>query len=198
MLYAYFKQPAKFIALPFAFAITTLVIFGLDGGTTKYLYLLLTILLISCYLLSFFKNKIFPFAYSVILFTALLFMNYVVDFIKPLYPYYWDEKEIIEKQFSGKNISATVFSDGLSGELSEFFLKFKTANLKFLPIDSAKVTNAGTLYFLLNGDLYPDTENKIDSLTKSSEHTDIFMVYRKNNVYLYKVNNEALQMLKEN
>jgi hypothetical protein len=124
-------------------------------------------------------------------------MNYVVDFIKPLYPYYWDEKEIIEKQFSGKNISATVFSDGLSGELSEFFLKFKTGNLKFLPIDSAKVTNPGTLYFLLNGDLYPDTENKIDSLTKSSEHTDIFMVYRKNNVYLYKVNNEALQMLKE-
>ena len=198
VLYAYFKQPAKFIALPLAFAITTLVIFSLNGGTTKYLYLLFTILLISCYLFSFIKNKILPFVYCVILFTALLFMNYLVDFIKPLYSYYWDEKEVIEKQFSGKNITATVFSDGLSGELSEFFLKFKTGNLKFLPLDSAKVTNPGTLYFLLNGDLYPATKNKIDSLTKSSGHADIFMVYRKNNVYLYKVNNTVLQRLKEN
>lgn len=197
MLYAYFKQPVKFIALPLAFAITTLIIFSLNGGTTKYLYLLFTILLISCYLFSI-KNKIFPFTYSVILFTALLFVNYAIDFIKPLYPYYWDEKEVIEKQFSGKNISATIFSNGLSGELSEFFLKFKTGNLKFLSIDSAKTINNGTLYFLLNGDLYSAAKNKLDSLMKSSEHSNIFVVYRKNNVYLYKVNNAVLQMLKEN
>lgn len=197
MLYAYFKQPVKFIALPLAFAITTLIIFSLNGGTTKYLYLLFTILLISCYLFSI-KNKIFPFTYSVILFTALLFVNYAIDFIKPLYPYYWDEKEVIEKQFSGKNISATVFSNGLSGELSEFFLKFKTGNLKFLSIDSAKTINNGTLYFLLNSNLYPAAKNKIDSLMKSNEHSNIFVVYRKNNVYLYKVNNAVLHMLKEN
>jgi hypothetical protein len=197
MLYAYFKQPAKFILLPLAFAIVTVVIFVLNGGTTKYLYLLLTLLLVSCYLFSVFKNKIFPFA-AVILFTGLLFMNYVIDFIKPLYPYYWDEKEVIEKQFSGKNMSATVFSDGLSGELSEFFLKFKTGNLKFLSIDSARTVNNGPLYFLLNGDLYPSSKNKMDSLMKSSEYSNIFIVYRKKNVYLYKINNAALQMLKEN
>ena len=198
MLYAYFKQPAKFIALPLAFAITTVVIFSLNGGTTKYLYLLFTILLISCYLFSFIKNKLLPFTYCVILFTALLFMNYLVDFMKPLYSYYWDHKEVIEKQFSGKDISATVFSDGLSGELSEFFLKFETGNLKFLPIDSAKNTNTGTLYFLLNAELYPAVKNKIDSLMTKNQGRNIFMADRKNNVYLYKVDNAVLQVLKEN
>ncbi len=107
-------------------------------------------------------------------------------------------KEVIEKQFLGKNISATIFSDGLSGELSEFFLKFKTGNLKFLPIDSAKTTNTGTLYYLLNGDLYPIVKKKVDSLMIKNEGRDINITYQKNNVYLYKVDNAVLQMLKEN
>jgi hypothetical protein len=120
-----------------------------------------------------------------------------MDFVRPLYPYYWDQKYVIKKQFAGKNISATIFSDGLSGELSEFFLKFKTRDLKFLPIDSAKITDTGSMYYLLNGDLYPTVKNKLDSLMKKNENKSVIITYQKNNVYLYKVNNAVLQILKE-
>ena len=198
MLNAYFKQPAKFIALPFIFALTTAILFAMNGGTTKYLYLLVTLLLIGRYVFSFIENKMLLYTCSLILFTALFFMNYLADFVKPSYPYYWDQKEVIEKQFSGKNTSATIFSDGLSGELSEFFLNFKTRNLKFLPLDSAKTVNGGTTYYLLNGDLHPIMKNKIDSLMKKNEGSGISIVSQKNNVCLYKVDNEVLQILKEN
>jgi len=197
MLYAYFKKPAKFIGLLLIFAIATAVIFSINGGTTKYLYLFITILLFSYYLFSFIRNKKLIYTCSVILFTALLFTNYVTDFVKPLYPYYWDQKEVIQKQFSGKNINATIFSDELSVELSGFFLNFKTGNLKFRSVDSAKNTNAGTLYYLLNRNLNPGSGNKMDSLMKKNEDSNVRMVYRKNNVFLYKVNNAILRSLKE-
>jgi hypothetical protein len=196
MLNAYFKQPAKFVAFPIIFLIGTIIIFGLNGGTTKYLYLFVTVLLVCCYLFSFISDKKTFYVCSVILFSGLLFTNYVIDFVKPLYPYYWDEKEIIQKQFSEKSIRATVFSDGQSAELSEFFLGFETGNLKFLPVDSAKNINEGMLYYLLNGDLNPVFKHKMDSLLKKGA-IHIELISRKNNVYLYKINNSILQRLKK-
>lgn len=199
MLHAYFKQPAKFIVLPLLLAIATAIIFSINGGSTKYLYLLFTLLLFGCYIFSIFKKKVFSYTYSVILITVLFFANYLADFVKPMYPYYWDQKEVIEKTFAGKNTAATIFSsDALSGELSEFFLKFETGNLKILPMDSVKIINKGTLYFLLNREINPATAKTADSLMIKDNDSSIFMIYRKNNVCLYKVNNTTLQLLNKN
>lgn len=199
MLYAYFKQPEKFIVLPLLLALTTAIIFGINAGSTKYLYLLFTLLLLGCYLFSLVKNKVLYYTYSVILLTALFFANYLADFVKPLYPYYWDQKAVIEKTFVGKNTTATIFSsDALSGELSEFFLKFETGNLKIYPMDSVKIINEAPLYYLLNRDINPAAGKIADSLMIKNKDSSIFMVYRKNDVFLYKVNNTILQILKEN
>ncbi|MEO6845474.1 MAG: hypothetical protein ABI184_09885, partial [Ginsengibacter sp.] len=199
MLYAYIKQPAKFIVLPMLLALATAIIFSINGGSTKYLYLLFTLLLFGCYLFSIVKNRAFPYTYSVILLTVLFFANYLSDFVKPLYPYYWDQKAVIEKTFSRKNTTATIFSsDALSGELSEFFLRFETGNLKIYPMDSVKVTNEGSLYYLLNRDINPAAGKIADSLMIKDKDSSISMVYRKNDVFLYKVNNTILEILKEN
>ena len=106
---------------------------------------------------------------------------------------------MIEKNFSGKNTTATVFSaDALSGELSEFFLKFETGNLKIYPMDSVKIINKGPLYFLLNRQISPATARKADSLITRDKDSSIFVIYQKNNVSLYKVNNTVLQILNKN
>jgi len=199
MLYAYFKQPEKFIVLPLLLAIATAIIFSINEGSTKYLYLLFTLLLFGCYIFSIFKNKVFFYTYSVFLITVLFFANYLADFVKPMYPYYWDQKVVIEKTFAGKNTTATIFSsDALSGELSEFFLKFETGNLKIYPMDSVKIINKGTLYFLLNREINPAAAKTADSLMIKDKNSSIFLIYRKNNVCLYEVNDSTLQILNKN
>lgn len=198
MLYAYFKQPKKFILLLLLFALATAIIFIIHGGSTKYLYLLFTLLLFACYVSSLIKIKMNFYRYFLLLFAALFFTNYLVDFVKPLYPYYWDQKEIIQKNFEGKNINATLFSaDELSGELSESFLKFETGHLKIYPMDSVKIINKGTLYYLLNRDLNPVVARTTDSLMLVKKDSSIYLVDRKNNVCLYEVNNEILQVLED-
>jgi hypothetical protein len=142
------------------------------------------------------RHQIIPTIF-ITLVCALLFCNYLLDFIKPPYPYYCSHKKLVEKAFVGKNITATLFSaDATSAEMTEYLLGFKTGNLRILPIDSAKTTNQGNLYYLIVGGLNPTSQKKVDSLKNSHAASRFFLVDKEQNVSLYKLDDSTLQLLK--
>jgi hypothetical protein len=195
MLYHYFKAPKRFIVLPLLMLVATPFIFLIHGGSMKYLYLLFTLLLVLAYLMS------HPFKYRLVAFTTtfiLLFsLNYFIDFIKPPYPFYHDQKKLVES-FASSNQHATVFSaDEVSGELNEFILKFNTGNIIFKPLDSACTNHADPMYLMLNSTLNPAIKMKTDSLLKTPAGQQVRIAAQQNNIYLYEVNNSFLQKLTE-
>lgn len=197
MLLAYFKAPGKFLLLPLFLAIATAFIFYLHGGTTKYLYLLFTLLLLARFAISFFANKLPAYKIFVAATVVLFAVNYIIDFLKPPYPYYWHHKKVIDRSFAGKNITAKVFSaDAPSGELTEFFLHFKAGNLQVLPMDSVKSVNNGTLYYLLVGDINGAAKQKADTIFTAQNQTHWALADKEKNVFLYKVDDYILQLLK--
>jgi hypothetical protein len=198
MLYAYFKAPAQFVLLPIFLAIATGIIFYLHGGTTKYLYLLFTVLLLARLIVAA-LNKSGDLSRIFVAAIFILFaINYCIDFIKPPYPYYWDHKKVVERSFAGKAITATIFSaDAPSGELTEFFLHFKTGRLQVLPIDSAKPVNSGNLYYLLVGDINGTAKEKADSIFNTKNQTQWILVDKEKNVFLYQLDDSLLQLLKQ-
>jgi hypothetical protein len=124
-------------------------------------------------------------------------LNYITGFIKPPFPYYVDHKKIVEKNITGKDLSGKLFSaDVLSGQLTEFFLKFKTGNLEVLPMDSVKQVNPGNLYYLVVGDINRTAKLKIDSLASLKTDTSLVLMDQVKNASLYKLSDATLQMLK--
>ena len=198
MLYAFFKEPEKFPVLPLLFGAATAVMFMMHAGATKYLYLACTLLFSGVYLTTIISRKKILFKISAAIFIAIFFINYLNAFIKPLYPVYWDHKQVIENTFSGKKISATVFSTkNCSIHLSKYFLKFKTGELHFFYTDSIKTYNAGQLYYMLNAGFNASAKNSIDSLINLKTDRQIFLAEHSNKIFLYRVDNAFLQMIKE-
>ena len=195
MLYRYFNEPKRFILLPLLMLVATACIFLIHGGNTKYLYLLFTLLLVLVNLMSnSFKYRPTGFITAFVLIFSL---NYLIDFIKPPYPFYKDQKNIIES-FAASNPHATVFSaDEVSGELNEFFLKFNTGNIIFKPLDSAKTDQTGPVYLMLNSTLNPAIKIKTDSLLKTPAGQQVKAIAQQNNIYLYEADNSFLQKLPE-
>ncbi len=197
LVYAYAKDPTKFLLLPIFIVLATLSMFYQHAGSTKYLYLLFSLfLLLRLVFVILDKNKIIPtlFIGSI---CVLLFCNYLIDIVKPPYPYYWSHKRVIENSFAGKNITATVFSaDANSAEMTEYFLGFKTGNLRILPIDSAKAINLGSLYYLIVGDLNSTLQMRVDSLKNSNIASRLLLIDKEQNVSLYKLDDSTLQLLR--
>lgn len=197
MLYAFFKEPRKFPALPLLFITATLLMFIITSGTTKYLYAACALFFSGNYLFTFISPKKITFKIAVSLFIVLFFLNYLNAFIKPLYPVYWDHKKVIQNAFSGKTINATVFSTrDCSIDLSKYFLKFKTGGLNFFYTDSIKIINDGQLYYMLDSKLNEKEKTRIDSLINSKSDHRIFLEEHSNTIFLYKVDNAFLQTVK--
>ena len=196
VLYHYFNEPKRFILLPLLMLAATAFIFMMHGGNTKYLYLLFTLLLVLVYLIS----KPFIKYSSVACIAACISIfsfNYLVDFIRPPYPFYGDQKKIIAS-FAASNPHATVFSaDEVSGELNEFFLKFSTGYITFKPLVAAKADQTGRVYLMLNAILNPAIKTKTDSLLNTPAGQQVKTIEQQNNIYLYEVNNNFLQKLTE-
>lgn len=192
LLIAFSKSPQKFIFLPLLFICATSIMFLMNAGSTKYLYLLFTALLSGKYILSFTRMKTFS-ALFIAIYILLFFINYGIAFIRPIYPFYWDHKKIAEQVFRGTTMRATVFSaDPISAELNEFFLGFKTGQIKFVTMDSVKPKNDGLLFYLINEGLVKPPV-VLDSLI---DGPGIREVARENKVALYEVTSIFLQTLK--
>lgn len=196
VLYAYFKRPQEFLILPLLIIPATVVMFATGAGNTKYIYLLFTILLTVVYLARQSSRNEYSVSVYIVLFTAVFSLNYLVDFIKPPYPYYRDHKKIIEEVFAGRKRDAKLFSaDDFSGEMTKFFLSYHTGSLHILPMDSARTTTGSNLYYLLAGDLNPSLQPKVDSIINHSDSSHFSLVSREGNVSLYKTDIYILQEL---
>ena len=196
MLFAYFKEPKRFILLPLMMLIAAIIIFAVHGGNTKYLYLLFAVLLVVAYVAAFvFKGKSLLNIF-IIEFLLLFSLNYFIGFVKPMYPFYEDQKKMIETRFTDKTEHVIIYSaDEISGELNEFFFKFNTGNIVFKPLDSAKVNAEIPAYLMINSKLNPALKAKTDSVLESYLKKQIGLEAQENDIYLYEVNNDFLQDL---
>ncbi len=197
IMYAFFKDPKKFLLLPVFMILATCILFYLKAGNTKYLYLLFSIILMARFILSFIIHSKTAFTLCTLAFILLFSLNYIIDFIQPKYPFYWDHKKVVERSLKDNKLTGTLFSaDDMSGELTEFFLKFKKGNLRILPMDSVKIYNPGTLYFLNVGDINPGIQTQIDSLMNIKNNPELILIDKEENVSLYKVDNAFLNQMK--
>jgi len=197
MLIAYSKAPSKFLLLPVFIILATLSMFYQHAGATKYLYLLFSSVLLLHVALHFIsKNEKLTTLFLLLIF-ASLFYNYIIDFIRPPYPFYWSHKKVIEKAFLGKNTSATLFvADPNSAEMTEYFMGFNCGNLYIQPIDSAKVNNNGPLYYLIVADLTPKAQAKLDTLKLTGLSSEFTLIDKEKQVSLYKIDDATLHLLK--
>ncbi len=170
MLYIYLKEPRKFFFLPVFSAIATIAIFWMQGGTTKYLYALFSILLFSrLALVPFAKNNqwLKMFAASFMVFFSI---NYWLDIVKPGYPYHEDQKKVIRDVFKNNLRPAIVVTENdFSAEMNEYFLGFKNKNVRFYSIDSFKSGNADNLYLLEDSTHHKEQENKTKDFIYSNQ-----------------------------
>ena len=197
IMYAFFKDPRKFLLLPVFMMVATCILFYLGAGNTKYLYLLFSMILLARLILSFIIPSKIAFIVCTLAFILLFCLNYIIDFVQPKYPFYWNHKKVVVRSLKENKLTGTLFSaDGMSGELTEFFLKFKTENLRILPIDSVKPFNPGTLYFLHVGDINPGIQMQIDTLMNKSNNPTFILLDKEENVSLFKVDNAFLNNMK--
>lgn len=195
LLFEYLKEPAKFLLLPILMTIATCIAFYIGAGDNKYLYLLFSLLLLASLLLSKLSNHI-AFKIGLLAFFTLFSLIYVIGFINYSFPNYWAQKKLVRGSISHKALQGKLFAeDAFSGELTEFFLKFKTDHLSILPMDSVKRFEGGNIYYLVISDINPDAQYLVDSLKGASEPTQINLVNREKNVSLYKIDNATLQLL---
>lgn len=196
VLYAYIKYPYDFIMLPFFIVMATVVMFAIEAGNTKYMYALFSLLLVIIYVTKRSSRTEYYTITGIAAFTVIFSINYLIDFIKPPYPYYWDHKRVIDEVFAGKNTDAKLFSaDDFSGEMTKFFLSYHTGNLHILPLDSAQTTTGNNLYYLLAGDVNPSIQPKVDSIFNQSNRNSFYLVRKEGNVSLYKTDSVTLQQL---
>ena len=197
MISAYCKSPSQFLLLPIFLLLATLCMFYQHTGLTKYFYLLFCLILLARLA---FKgitdDSNIPNLFMVFICT-LFFCNYIIDFMKPLYPYYWNHKKIVEKAFAGKNLKATIFTaDEFSAEMTEYFFGFNKVDLKIKPIDSAKTINQGDLYYLIVSKLNPTAQTKLDSLRNTNLASKFTLIDKEKEVSLYKIDDATLHLLK--
>jgi hypothetical protein len=195
-LYQYFLQPPKFILLPIVYCVATFILFYLQAGTTKYLYLMFSIIFLSSYLLAclqvVFLNIFFGFALMGVL-SLNYFGEYFITYGKDFYP----QKKVIEQVFFNYTSKAKVFvSDSKSAEYCDFFLSFTNKNIVFNPTDSILPNETGNLFYLHIKNENDPAKNKIESIKKTQNATIYFELANKcQQVELYKVNNAALKAL---
>jgi hypothetical protein len=195
LLTGFISDPKRYLLLPLFMIIATTVMFLLNTGLTKYLYFLFTAALLFAYLLQYFLRRSLSIKSIVLILTPLFFINYLIDILKPVYPFYADHKKVIERNFIGKNDHAVVVSaDAFSGEMSEYFLKFNTGKIKFIAADSVKDLSTDEGFYLLVGDLNPGMKEKID-LIRKTDSSSIKIIDSMKNVYLYQFRKRNLPLL---
>ncbi|MEO7446243.1 MAG: hypothetical protein ABIT96_06515 [Ferruginibacter sp.] len=198
LLYAYLKEPAKFLLLPVFILIATGIIFYLQAGSTKYLYLLFFLILVARLVLSVLSSKRIIFNLSFLALIALFFINYLADFIKPPYPYYQEHKEIINSHIRNLSRPAILVSpDAFTAEMSEYFLNFKPGKRAIISLDTATKIKGINFYYLVVEDLDPASYIKADSLLKAGSKAKFFLVERKKHVALYEADSLAIMFLKQ-
>jgi hypothetical protein len=155
MLALFVSNPSQYRILPVLYVLATIVIFLSNTGSTKYLYLACSLLTVAVTLLPRLRMLMIPG------FIVVFALNYVIDFIKPFYPFHDDNRFVARELRNHVAKKSFIYSRGFAGEMAEYFLGFPPGEYQFKSIDSMPESftrNAAKQYFLLDG--------KNDLLTK--------------------------------
>jgi hypothetical protein len=197
MIRSYVQQPSKYFLLLIAFFVADVFLYFSNIGNTKYIYYLIALLLMLIWFNEVLKRRretnIFYF-----LLAAIMFANYMYDFLFPQYPFYFDQKEIVQ-HYLDTSSSAIVFTgDPQTARMGDYFLAFQNKNLKFENLATANnLNNNSKNYLLVNGDYDPYFKIKTDSVLENAG-ADFTQIKKVNNSVLYEVKNvQALNILKQ-
>jgi len=191
MIKAYLKHPEKYTGLILMFVIADIFLIFSDIGFTKYVYLLITVILLLYRITYHYKKISFSNPRLAVIALALIMgLNYINDFIRPRYPYYFDQKKLV-KDFVKENRKAIVFAaDDMTAEISEFMSGYKYPGIRF--IAAGREISPGFAdadrYLLINGDYNHQFNINTGEILSVFEAGDADMVKKENNVTLYKLN----------
>lgn len=193
MLNAYVDHPLRYWLLPLLLALSTSIIFLTGGGEMKYIYLLVSGLMILPLLMRVFLNRAVNTIFVFTALTAILLIRPAYDLVNDKFKFYDDHRGIINADFPNKYAGATVYTvDALTAELSEYFLDFKETPVVF--ITSIRKQPIGQSYFLINRRWNPDIALVAEKL--SVDPGLLQVSERKGDITLYKINsNTALDTL---
>jgi hypothetical protein len=197
LLYVYNSNPEKFLLLPFFLLVATIIMFYLNAGATKYMYLFFSFILLLPFVLKY--SSVFNIVSLKIFFAGIIVLfliNYCIDFIQPRFPYFRSQEKMVNRVIKNMKFGATIVSsDEFSYEMTEFFLNFENGKFKLLPISKAATADEGNIYLLKVGNLNPGLEVKMDRLLDENTDPAVYKVGNEDDVYLYKVNKDFLMKL---
>lgn len=193
MIKAYLRTPEKYSGLVWMFVIADLFLLFSEIGFTKYVYILITLLLLFYRIAHKYGIRFFTSRLMVCGLILVFGLNFVNGFVRPRYPYYFDQKRLLE-DFSRdvSKPSVVIGGDGLTAELSEFMLRFRMENIQFVdPAAGLFTWKNDTDYFLLVNRDYDKAFNINTAVWINQFKLDESNVmHRENNVVLYRIATE--------
>lgn len=155
LLEKFYQQPLRFIALPVFFILSALVLVIIKAGNMKYFYGLIGIFLLSWSFVVKMLNSKRTFAVFAVCFFCLLSIRPLMDIYQHNNVTYFDQRKLIKNTFPEKIENALVYSDDkMDRDLSNYFMKFDTANVRFKYTTTVSNTLLNEphvpVYFLLN------------------------------------------------
>ncbi|HRE51244.1 MAG TPA: hypothetical protein PK339_07485 [Flavitalea sp.] len=195
MLNAYLKEPSKYILVLVLFLLADAWLFLSEIGNTKYVYLLITLVLGLRLLNHYFPAKTLSVNWLIGGWIAAMSLNYINDIVKPRYPFYFDQQAVVKQYFSDLPGEAIVYSgDALTAEMSDFFLEFKNERIRFVNIHELEHFNAGidNQYLLINGGYNPYFKQKADSLLAGDSRSGVEPLQTAHTVVLYQLRDTAI------
>ena len=193
MLIAFFKQPKQYYLLPALFVIADIRLHFSNLGSTRFIYYLLTAILVFALMLQYLNvKKKYAKGLTILFVLVFAIKGFSTFFIEP-YPFYFQQEKMITI-LTNKNQKATIFCNSLeTQETSELITKFKSNNCIFLELTaSSLVTQPSTnnIFFLLNC--------ASETGKAASIHQEILGIlpthtvfYNDENVYLYALLNDT-------
>lgn len=196
MVRAYFADPRKYILVLILFILADIWLITSSIGATRYVYFLITLSLLLALIFQYCPVQTSIKQWIPLIAVAGLALNYVNDFIRPRYPYYFDQRSLVKGYFTANTKDATVYSsDGMTAELSDFFLGFTNNRIQFKDLHLCKqfLPNAANQYLLINGGYETVFKQQADSLFLSGDNSArVRLIQQKNAAFLYAVNDTII------
>lgn len=199
MIDGYFKNPQQYIGVFFMFVAASVFLLLSGIGNTRYLYFGITLALFAGLISRYLPYNSLQIKLGIAIVMLCMLLNYLNDFIKPRYPFYFDQKELVKKNFKYSDDGVVYCGDGMTAELNDFFFRFENEKLKFTTVDAFTELPPGNdkQYLLVNGGYDPAFKARVDSLFSAGFQKTAYVADSVGGTFLYKLSDAViLQELK--
>ena len=200
IMIAYYKTPKDFPLLLIVSWTITILVFIIPSGETKYIYLLISLVLLVTYIRSSLKFHFYKETGFILLITFILLIRPVNDIIQNRFAFYKDLKGLITERYSNIHSRILVLTgDVLTTEISEHTLKYVTGNIQFEPLESGAIlaNNYDTVHLLVNKHSTPILHDSVQVKLLNSKSLNI--IQQDGLITLYEIhNNNILFSLPDN